>query len=184
MVLILLLFIVPIAGYVEIATLNQANMTFRQKLLKVFYPLVMALGRSSDNGKMIIGPSVQPPVSFYSLSAQLIDSNSFSFSQCAGKKVLIVNTASDCGYTQQYAALQQLFVHYGGRVMILAFPSNEFKGQESYSNGAIAEFCKKNYGVTFPLFGKAKVKKGVDQHVVYQWLTDSTRNGWNSQAPA
>jgi glutathione peroxidase len=68
--------------------------------------------------------------------------------------------------------------------MILAFPSNEFKGQESYSNGAIAEFCKKNYGVTFPLFGKAKVKKGVDQHVVYQWLTDSTRNGWNSQAPA
>ncbi|MFM7838785.1 MAG: hypothetical protein ACKO6K_04405, partial [Chitinophagaceae bacterium] len=144
--LILLLLIVSIAGYVQIATLNQAHMTFRQKILKVFYPLVMALGRSSENGKITMGPSVQPPVSFYSLSGQLIDDTSYSFSQCAGKMVLIVNTASDCGYTQQYAALQQLFEQNGGHLVILAFPSNEFKRQERYSNGAIAEFCKKNYG--------------------------------------
>jgi len=99
------------------------------------------------------------------------------------KKVLIVNTASDCGYTAQYAELQSLYTQFGDRLIILGFPCNQFKEQEKGSDQDIASFCQVNYGVTFPLFQKSDVKKGLNQHPVYQWLTDSAKNGWNTQEP-
>jgi glutathione peroxidase len=96
---------------------------------------------------------------------------------------LIVNTASDCGYTAQYAELQSLYTQFGDRLIILGFPCNQFKEQEKGNEQDIASFCQVNYGVTFPLFQKADVKKGINQHPVYQWLTDPAKNGWNKQEP-
>jgi len=94
-----------------------------------------------------------------------------------------VSAASDCGYTAQYAELQSLHTQFGDRLIILGFPCNQFKEQEKGSDQDIASFCQVNYGVTFPLFQKSDVKKGLNQHPVYQWLTDSAKNGWNTQEP-
>ncbi len=95
------------------------------------------------------------------------------FSSYKGKTLLIVNTASKCGYTPQYADLQALNDKYKDKVVILGFPANNFGGQEPGSNGEIAEFCQKNYGVTFQMFEKISVK-GDDQHPLYAWLKEKT----------
>ncbi len=114
--------------------------------------------------------------SFYSLSATDIDGNLYSFEQLKGKKVMIVNTASYCGYTTQYKTLQDLYVQYGGENFeILGFPSQDFN-QEKDNEEDIKDFCELNYGVTFKMFSLAHVK-GNDQHPVYQWLTKSSKNG-------
>ena len=97
-----------------------------------------------------------------------------------GRKLLIVNTASACGYTPQYAALQKL--HEKGEVTVLGFPCNDFGAQEQGSESEIASFCEVNFGVTFPLFSKLHVK-GEEQHPLYKWLSDPSQNGWNSQLP-
>lgn len=93
-----------------------------------------------------------------------------------GKKVLIVNTASKCGYTKQYADLQKLYDQHSDKVEVVGMPCNQFMGQEPGSNEKIAEFCQKNYGVTFTMLEKADVK-GKDQHPLYQWLTQKEKNG-------
>ena len=100
-----------------------------------------------------------------------------------GKKVLIVNTASDCGYTDQYAELEKLYQQYKGQLEILAFPANDFKEQEKGNDAAIAEFCKKNYGVSFPLMARSTVIKSANQNPVFNWLTNPASNGWNSKLP-
>lgn len=92
-----------------------------------------------------------------------------------GKKILIVNVASKCGYTSQYAGLQKLHEQYGDQVQIIGFPCNQFMGQEPGTKEEIATFCSKNYGVTFPLTTKIDVK-GKDQHPIYKWLTTKTEN--------
>ena len=109
------------------------------------------------------------------LDGQLID-----FAQYAGKTLLIVNTASECGYTPQYADLQKLHETFGNKVTILGFPANNFGGQEPGSNIQITTFCQKNYGVTFQLFEKISVK-GNDQHALYAWLKEKTGSepSWN-----
>ena len=99
-----------------------------------------------------------------------------------GKKIMIVNTASACGYTPQYDDLQQLFEKHKDKLIILGFPSNNFGGQEPASNNEILAFCIKNYGVTFPLFEKSDVT-GTNQNTLYKWLTDKQQNGWNTQSP-
>jgi glutathione peroxidase len=96
--------------------------------------------------------------------------------------VLLVNVASKCGFTPQYAELQQLHEQYGDKLVILGFPANNFKGQEPGSNEEIAEFCQKNYGVKFQMFEKISVV-GEDQHPLYQWLSKKELNGWNDEAP-
>jgi len=121
--------------------------------------------------------------SFYSFKMQTIEGKEFDFATLKGKKVLIVNTASECGYTPQYKDLQKLHEAYGNKLVILGFPSNEFGGQEPGSNQEIASFCEKNYGVTFQMFAKIVVK-GADKNPLYQWLTDKSQNGWNSQEPS
>ena len=92
-----------------------------------------------------------PSMSFYDLTMNAIDGTPFTFSNLKGKKILIVNTASDCGYTGQYEALEQLQQKYKDQLVVIGFPANDFKGQEKSDNQNIAAFCKKNYGVSFPL---------------------------------
>jgi glutathione peroxidase len=111
-----------------------------------------------------------------------IDGEVVDFSKYKGKKVLVVNTASECGYTPQYAELEELHKKYGEKLVVLGFPSNDFGGQEPGSNEEIASFCQKNYGVSFQLFEKVDVK-GKDACELYQWLANKDANGWNDQAP-
>jgi glutathione peroxidase len=108
----------------------------------------------------------------------------YDFSQLKGKKVLLVNTASNCGYTGQYDELQKLHEKFQNKLVILGFPANDFKEQETGSDEDIATFCKINFGVTFPLMKKSTVKKDATQNEIYKWLTDSTKNGWNNKAPS
>ena len=112
----------------------------------------------------------------------------FDFSSLKGKKVMIVNTASECGLTPQYEQLEEVYKHYKDKgFVIVGFPANNFGAQEPGSNEQIAAFCKKNYGVTFPMMSKISVK-GDDMHELYQFLTQKEKNGledsevkWNFQ---
>jgi glutathione peroxidase len=126
--------------------------------------------------------------SFYDLTAKTIEGKDYNFSSLKGKKVLIVNTASKCGYTPQYQDLEKLFETYANKnFIIIGFPADNFGHQEPGSNSEIQEFCKKNYGVNFQMMEKISVK-GDDMHAVYQWLTQKAKNGkmdssvkWNFQ---
>ena len=120
---------------------------------------------------------------FYDLKAITIDGEEISFEQFKGKKVLIVNVASKCGYTYQYEGLQKLHELYGSKVSILGFPANDFLFQERGSNEEIAEFCESNFGVTFQMFEKITTK-GKKQSPVYHWLSNKELNGWNDQKPS
>ena len=104
--------------------------------------------------------------------------NIFDFSQLKGKKVMIVNTASKCGLTYQYEALQKLYSQYKDlNFVIIGFPSNDFLWQEPGSNDEIIEFCEQNYGVTFPMMSKITVK-GTKKHPIYQFLTQKSKNNY------
>jgi glutathione peroxidase len=126
--------------------------------------------------------------SFYDFKVQTIDGENFDLSSLKGKKVLVVNTASKCGFTPQYADLQKLYEKYKSKnFIIIGFPANNFMNQEPGSNQEIKQFCTANYGVTFPMMAKISVK-GDDIHPLYQWLTEKERNGvmdskvkWNFQ---
>lgn len=118
--------------------------------------------------------------SVYEFKINSLEGKMIDFSQYKGKALLIVNTASECGYTPQYADLQKLHEAMGDKVVILGFPANNFGGQEPGSNAQIATFCQKNYGVTFQMFEKISVK-GTDQHPLYAWLNEKTGQepSWN-----
>ena len=104
--------------------------------------------------------------------------NIFDFSQLKGKKVMIVNTASKCGLTYQYEALQKLYSQYKDlNFVIIGFPSNDFLWQEPGSNDEIIDFCEQNYGVTFPMMSKITVK-GTKKHPIYQFLTQKSKNNY------
>ncbi len=114
---------------------------------------------------------------FHDFTVQTINGSNLELSSLKGKKVLVVNTASECGLTPQYAQLQELYTLYGGDGFeIIGFPSNDFAGQEPGSEQEIASFCQKNYGVTFPMMSKVKVK-GDGIHPIYAWLTSKELNG-------
>jgi glutathione peroxidase len=125
---------------------------------------------------------------FYKIVVKDINGEDFSFKSLAGKKVLIVNTASRCGYTRQYADLQAVYDKYkDSNFIILGFPSNDFGQQEPGSNEEIVTFCSKTYGVTFPMMSKVSVK-GETMCELYQFLTQKSKNGvvdstveWNFQ---
>jgi len=125
----------------------------------------------------------KPVTPFYDLLAIANNGTLINFDQLKGKKVLLVNTASDCGYTGQYKELQKLHEQYQNKLMVLGFPANDFKEQEKGSDEEIAQFCEINYGVTFPLIKKSSVIKGKNQNEVYQWLSNKNLNGWNDQQP-
>ena len=117
-----------------------------------------------------------------------LNGNTFDFATLKGKKILVVNTASKCGYTRQYEQLEAIYKKYKGEnFVIVGFPANNFGSQEPGTNAEIATFCKVNYGVTFPMMSKISVK-GSDMNEVYQFLTQKSKNGlkdsnveWNFQ---
>ncbi|NOT52156.1 MAG: glutathione peroxidase [Chitinophagaceae bacterium] len=160
-------------------------MTLRQKVLKAVYPAFMWWTKMrGKNVTELKNEQKQPPVSFYSVKGTANDGSSFDFETLRGKKVLLVNTASNCGYTEQYESLQKLYDQHKEHLLVIGFPANDFKQQEKGTNEEIAAFCKANFGVNFPLMQKSSVIKGTDQNPVYKWLTDSTLNGWNNKAPS
>jgi glutathione peroxidase len=114
--------------------------------------------------------------SIYDFKVAGLDGNTIDFSAFKGKKILIVNTASECGYTRQYEGLQKLYDTYKDKLVIVGFPANNFGGQEPGSNETIAAFCKKSFGVTFPMAAKVSVK-GEDTAPIFKWLCNKTENG-------
>jgi len=124
-----------------------------------------------------ISTSSSAQTSFYDLKAKTIDGKDFNFADLKGKKVLIVNTASKCGYTPQYEDLEKLHQAYKDKnLVIVGFPADNFGHQEPGSNDEIKDFCKKNYGVSFQMMEKISVK-GDDIHPVYKWLGEKGLNG-------
>jgi glutathione peroxidase len=104
--------------------------------------------------------------------------------QLRGKKIMLVNTASDCGFTGQYAELQKLSEQYKEKLVVIGFPANDFKQQEKLTDEEINQFCTYNFGVTFPLAAKTTVVRAPHQNDVYHWLTEKRENGWNTQQPS
>lgn len=160
-------------------------MDFKQKLLKFLYPLIMRLSKSTEGkGKIISNEKrIEPIISFYDLALTQNNGQKVNFGQFKNKKVLLVNTASNCGYTGQYAELQQMHEKFPTKLAIIGFPANDFKEQEKGDDDEIAQFCQTNFGVSFPLSKKSHVLKVDGQHPVYQWLTQSDQNGWNDHEP-
>ena len=125
-------------------------------------------------------PKEKAEGSIYDFTINSLEGKPINFSQYKGKTLLIVNTASKCGYTYQYEGLQKLHEQFGDKVTVLGFPANNFLWQEPGSNDEIANFCQKNYGVTFQMFEKVSVK-GRDAHPLYKWLAAKSgeRPSWN-----
>ncbi len=122
-------------------------------------------------------PKNDVPASIYDFKVAALDGGTIDFAKYKGKKILIVNTASECGNTPQYADLQKLSEKYKGKLVIVGFPANDFGSQEPGSNKEIAAFCSKNYSVTFPMAAKITVK-GDDKAPIYHWLTEKKYNNY------
>ena len=162
----------------------EKNETFKQKVLRKMYPLIRKIGKKGKNGTVLMNvQKILPPSSFYDLMVVLNNGNSHDFTEFKGKKVILVNTASNCGYTGQYSELQSLHERYRDTIEIIAFPANDFAGQEKSNDSEIAQFCQVNYGVTFPVAKKGIVIKKTEQQKIFKWLSDKTLNGWNEHAP-
>ena len=161
-------------------------MTVKQRLLKIVYPLWIAFTKLMGRNTKVFTNSknVQPAESIYSLQVPLSNGNTLPLEAYKGKKIMLVNTASNCGYTNQYDDLQKLYQRFNNQLEIIAFPANDFKEQEKGSDSDIARFCKINFGVTFPLAKKSVVVKSNDQNNIFKWLTNKTKNGWNEKAPS
>lgn len=161
-------------------------MTIKQKISKAIYPVLMSvtklLGKNSktmNNEQGIVAPQ-----SVYDLKVALNNGNTLDLASLRGRKVLFVNTASECGYTNQYADLQKLYEQYKDKLVIIGFPANDFHEQEKGSDEEIGQFCQINFGVNFPLAKKSIVIKSSGQNPVFAWLTHKAQNGWNEQAPS
>lgn len=132
--------------------------------------------------------TVMTKQSIHQFTVKDLSGNEFDFASLKGKKILVVNTASECGLTPQYKDLEAIYETYKGKnFVIIGFPANNFGAQEPGTNKEIAVFCQRNYGVTFPMMEKISVK-GEDMHAIYQFLTEKSKNGlqdsevtWNFQ---
>jgi len=154
-----------------IASLGQLIYPVRKRLLKLFNAgFVLAKNPSSMTTSKTI----------YDLKIEGIDGKEIDFAQFKGKKMLLVNTASECGFTPQYAPLQKLYEQYHDKLVVIGFPANNFDAQEPGTESEILNFCERNYGVTFPLSKKIDVT-GPNKHPVFQWLTTKELNGWNDR---
>lgn len=133
-------------------------------------------------------PTVMTKQSIHQFKVKDLSGNEFDFASLKGKKILVVNTASECGLTPQYKDLEAIYETYKDKnFVIVGFPANNFGAQEPGTNKEIAVFCQRNYGVTFPMMEKISVK-GEDMHAIYQFLTEKIKNGlqdsevtWNFQ---
>lgn len=158
------------------------------RLLMFALTIVGCKQQENLNRNLIEKDSTMERASIYQFSVQDIEGKTFDFSALAGKKIMVVNTASKCGLTPQYKQLEEVYEHYKNEnFIIVGFPANDFMSQEPGSNDEIATFCERNYGVTFPMMSKISVK-GKEMHPVYQFLTQKAKNGvadsdveWNFQ---
>ncbi|MER2997805.1 glutathione peroxidase [Pontibacter populi] len=162
------------------------------KLLAALPVLAMMVACSGNNNTntatgnaqtdKTMATETQTQQGFYDFKMATLEGREVDFSQYKGKKVLLVNTASECGFTPQYKDLQELHKTHGDKVVIVGFPANNFGGQEPGSSEDIAAFCEKNYGVTFQMMDKISVV-GDDQHPLYTWLAQNAPNNeepnWN-----
>jgi glutathione peroxidase len=153
------------------------------KTMKKLVAILMLFGLIKTN--YVHAQSV--PKSIYDFKVEGLEGNTIDFSAFKGKKILVVNTASKCGYTGQYADLEKLYEKHKKDLVIVGFPANDFLFQEPGDNKDIAAFCQRNYGVTFPMAAKITVK-GSKMHPLYLWLTQKKFNGvedtkvkWNFQ---
>ena len=135
------------------------------------------------NSRLKAGDPSNNMKSFYDLKLNDINGDKIDLQSFKGKKVLLVNVASKCGYTGQYADLQVLYETHGDNLEIIGIPCNDFGRQEPGSANEIQKFCKLNYGVTFTLAEKQKIKSE-PMSGIYQWLSDPNLNGWNSSLPS
>ena len=149
------------------------------KLLAISTVLLSCTVQANKNADMNTtetATTISTTKSIYDFKVEALDGSTIDFSTFKGKKILIVNTASECGYTPQYEGLQKLYDTYKEKLVIVGFPANNFGGQEPGTNVEIKEFCKKNYGVTFPIAAKISVK-GDDTAPIYKWLCNKSENG-------
>lgn len=160
-------------------------MKFPPLVGKLIYFLLRLYNRNSG-GIVINRPSsmeAKSRVSFYTIAIKDIDGIELALDSFKGKKVLLVNTASACGYTPQYNDLEKLYQQYKKDLVILALPCNDFGAQEPLSADEIKAFCNKQYPVSFHITEKVKIK-GPGRHPLYQWLSDKNLNGWNETEPS
>jgi len=183
--IVLFVLVMLFAGYVAIVNRNSKQMTYRQKLLKAVYPALMWVNKITGRRSKVMDnrPTSAPSKSLYDLQVMLNNGDTLKLAALKGKKILLVNTASDCGYTNQYSDLQKLFETNAGKLVVIGFPANDFKEQEKGNDEEIAAFCKLNYDVSFPLATKSSVVKGNHQNEIFKWLSDKNLNGWNDQQP-
>ena len=142
-------------------------------MFKLFIPASVLVLASFITPRNSFSPAA---ASIHKFKVEALDGSTIDFSKYNGKKILVVNTASKCGYTQQYEFLQKLYSNNSDKLVIIGFPANNFGQQEPGNNIEIKEFCQKNYGVTFPMAAKISVK-GDDIAPIYKWLTSKDLNG-------
>lgn len=161
-------------------------LTIHQRILKQAYRAIMFFANLlPKKAQFVTNERHQIPLtSVFDLPITLNNGANTTLAAYKGKKLLLVNTASNCGFTGQYEELEKLYKTQGEQLMVIGFPCNEFRQQEPADDAAIASFCLINYGVTFPLAQKTLVLKTEAQHPVYAWLTQPLQNGWCSQAPS
>jgi len=151
------------------------------RLIKAALTVAIVMGLAAFiSGQISSGKAGPVEGSIYDFKIEALDGTVIDFAKYKGKSLLIVNTASKCGYTPQYADLEKLHEQYGDKVTVLGFPANNFLWQEPGTNDEIASFCQKNYGVTFQMFEKISVK-GRHKHPLYKWLEAKTGEtpSWN-----
>jgi glutathione peroxidase len=152
--------------------------------LKIFTPALTAiLICSSFISNRMRYPKYQgPTMEIYDFKMKTLEGIEVSLSKFKGKKMLLVNVASECGYTPQYKNLQALHIKHGDKLVVIGFPANNFGKQEPGTESEIKEFCSKNYGVTFLMMEKISVR-GADIHPLYRWLSNKEENGSCDEAP-
>ncbi len=159
-------------------------MSTKQNIIKAIYPMLIKAGQFFGIKATEIKNlnKKQPNTSIHELKDHLNNGVEINFGTYKGKKLLIVNTASNCGYTPQFEELKTLSERYES-LQIIGFPSNDFKEQEKGSDKEIATFCTGTFGIKFPLIRKSIVKKHPEQNTVFKWLSDESNNGWLSKEP-
>lgn len=138
--------------------------------------LLVSLTAATPKNNIAMNDNNDPGKNIYSFQIKSLDGGTIDFSQFKGKKILIVNTASHCGFTPQYSALEKLYQQYKDKLVIVGFPSADFGDQEFHDNDSIKAFCQKNYGVTFPLTTRVDVK-GDNTTPIYKYLCNKSENG-------
>tara|TARA_B100001750_G_C15481900_1_gene585931 strand:+ start:865 stop:1455 length:591 start_codon:yes stop_codon:yes gene_type:complete len=160
--------------------------SYWRKIIMIGIVSITIYGLSSivfSNSILVAEPGAKTAKSIYDITLQTVDGNKISLGEYRGKKLLIVNVASHCGYTSQYSRLEELYRNNKDKVVIIAVPCNDFGRQEPGSEKEIKEFCDLNFGITFPIISKSNIKTNPKSEL-YSWLSNPNLNGWNEELPS